>query len=316
MNTQGPQWDPALWEGIREAIAEEAARGAVTRQFIPQVEIGATDTVVLVDYFDEDNSMVAQDLTTPVVEISTTFALSDEQMAREASHHEARAAAMGAARALAQAEDMVVLQGERGVPTGPSRAPSLNNTFTAPVTIPPDPNISALWPSIVTVRSGHGFEGLAEYARRAASVYSTNFEVRRVTNLPPGSRTRWASNLVEPVNNAIATLFSAEQYGPYALLTHPTKYADAQTPLENSRIKAVDLLPSDIQSFGGCRSLTENEGLVIALGGNNIDVATPFSRYELGFLRVDDHGRNQFRLRHRLALRVKRHTPAVAIKYL
>ena len=109
-------------------------------------------------------------------------------------------------------------------------------------------------------------------------------------------------------------LFEEGLYGPYAVLLPPDICADAQTPLEDSRIRPIDMLPPDVECFESTRALGSSEGLVASLGGNAVDLVKPVDDYQLSF-RHRQHT-NFFRLKTRLALRVKREHVGVALRFV
>lgn len=274
MTRHGPQWDPGIWEDIREAMRDVVSRGAVCRQFLPKVIVPPDQTTITKEELQEEGgyAFISQNDTIPIVEIFAEFRLTAQQVEREDTYHEGRGLAVRLAHDMARAEDCLLL--------------GLNK---------PDPvEAGRLWPKSVKVRDG-AFEGLLE--RLVNSVIG-----------PPGRR---ADKLVGDVEQALTTLRDHEFYGPYALVLTPVYFADARSPIPGSLVLPIDLIARDAEWILRSRLLEDkaNEvgaGVVISIGGNSLDLVISDEDYAIMFVQVDPSGRYVFRVSHRLALRIKR----------
>jgi uncharacterized linocin/CFP29 family protein len=119
---------------------------------------------------------------------------------------------------------------------------------------------------------------------------------------------------VAAISAAIGQLEADGHFGPFAVVLDQNYYREVQTPRA-----AGDVLPQDqiIPFLGGgpllrSTTLPANNGVVVALGGAPVELVVA-ADMSLQFLQVTTDPRFMFRVREKIALRIKE---AAAIVYL
>jgi uncharacterized linocin/CFP29 family protein len=115
MNNNGRDalaWPPELWSGIDQAVHAEVDRTGIAGKVLPLRGPMPDATTVPADVIDEETMTVPDDAVLPVVELSVEFALTEAQVDAEASLRTGVTLATRAANLLAQAEDLLVFQGD------------------------------------------------------------------------------------------------------------------------------------------------------------------------------------------------------------
>ena len=191
-----------------------------------------------------------------------------------------------AANVLARLEDAVVFRGL--VPAAPP----------APLPVVP---AGGAPPAIWEIRGGQASDGLL------APPGSVLIPVPQ-----PGAPPR--PDLVAAISAAIGQLEADGHFGPFAVVLDQNYYREVQTPRA-----AGDVLPQDqiIPFLGGgpllrSTTLPANNGVVVALGGAPVELVVA-ADMSLQFLQVTTDPRFMFRVREKIALRIKE---AAAIVYL
>ena len=112
-------WNPEIWANIDKGVMEEVASVRIAQKIFPTVIMSGAQTVV-----DEQINIGAQvplqmeeGLTKSFVELFAEFVLTPNQAAMEPAMGTAQKLARLAAKALAQAEDRVLFQGQRAIET-------------------------------------------------------------------------------------------------------------------------------------------------------------------------------------------------------
>lgn len=259
-------WTPDIWSGLNKAIHDEVQRTAVATTFIPIVTGASTATTAPADVINLASMTVDPSAVVPIVELSIGFALTQQQVDDEAQHAVANMLATRGANFVAQVEDLLIFQGG-----GADRNRPLN---------------------LVQVRGAAG-EGLLAAASSTVDVASA------------GVSGVYGEHTFDAVVDAITSLRSRGQAGPYALALASAVYADTFVPVRGTLIMAADQIrPLVTAGFVDAPALPGDRGLLISLGGGTIDLVMAVEP-TLTFVQVDDQGMSQFRIYERWALRIK-----------
>jgi uncharacterized linocin/CFP29 family protein len=211
----------------------------------------------------------------PLVELSVEFGLTEQQVEAEAEQETALTLATRAGNLLAQAEDLLIFQGDKAQGN----------------------------PLFATVKR-RGSAGRGLLASAASDV-----------NVEPAANGNGGTKTVEAVVKAYGQLQRRAQAGPYGLVLGSEQYADTFEPLANTLALPIDRLrPLVTQGLFGTGSLPESAGLVLSLGGATLDLvvgADPTTT----FLQVDGDGVYRFRVFERFAVRLKDPEALVRLDY-
>src|SRR6266851_4050399 len=104
-------WTPDIWAEIDKAVKAEVGSIRVAQKVFPSTPMANAQSVPA-DEVDLERMMIEEGKTKPFVELSREFTLTQAQVDNEATLRTGRTLARLAARDLALAEDMILLQGE------------------------------------------------------------------------------------------------------------------------------------------------------------------------------------------------------------
>jgi uncharacterized linocin/CFP29 family protein len=258
-------WPDELWSRIDQAVHAQVDRVGIAGKFLPLWGPVPDATTVPADVIDPETMTVPGDAVLPLVELSVEFGLTETQVDGEAQLGTAVTLATRSASLLAQAEDLLVLQGDK----------------------------AADHPIFQRVQR-RGTAGTGLVAAAAASV-----------DVAPNGDGRAGERTLEAVARATAALQAKNHAGPYALVLRTEQYADAFEPLANTLVTPADRLrPLMAQGLFATASLPERTGLVVSLGGDTVDLVVGVEP-SVAFLQTDAAGLFHFRASERLALRLK-----------
>ena len=270
-------WSQDVWDRIDKAVGDEARRSSLAASLLPLVGPLPAALTVAADVIAGNPLAIAEDGVRPLVELSVEFTLTPTQVAGEASLLTATSLATRAANLLAQAEDILIFQGEAG-----QNAPLFK---------------------VVKRRQSPG-TGLVESAEEEIAVQPVQ----------AGSR-HYGEHLFAAVAKGCAHLQAKGQYGPYALALHDTIYADSFAPLAGTLVTPADRIkPLVTQGFAGTGALPPHTGVLVSVGGNTVDLALA-SDAAVDFSQVDGDGLSRFRVSERFALRVKERAAIVRLRF-
>jgi len=235
---------------------------------------------------------VDETATTPLVEILADFKLTAQQVDREEELMTAVTLATRAANLIAQAEDVLIFQGQAAV-EGPQQHPLFRD-------------------GKVRLLSGNAGTGLLG-----------GLPANQIINVPPidAAEQRFGENTFKEVAEAYSRLQSGEglaqaHYGPYALVLHHEPYADTYAPLATTLIMPADRIkPLVTAGFYGTGTVPPLTGLLVSLGGNTMDLVVGMD-VTTSFLQEDPDGRYRLRVWERFALRRKDETATIELKFL
>jgi uncharacterized linocin/CFP29 family protein len=274
---------PELWDRIDQAVDKEGERTRIARRFIPHVpmadavttpadmvtsEIGAaTNKLELLKV--ESGEHIA------LVEIWVEFALITEQVTAEAALATAVTLATRATNLLAQAEDLLIFQGEEAMS-------------------------HPIFKTKVGLRGGSPGPGLMRVTDQKVEI-------------EPPTHGRYGEKTFAGVTEAYSKLQRNGHYGPYAAVFHSDIYADTYAPLEKTLIMPADRIkPLMDMGFFGTGTLPKSRGLLFSLGGNTIDLVIGRDAIT-AYVQPDFGGSHRFRVFERFAVREKDATGRVPL---
>ena len=274
-------WTDEQWARVNQAIQEEASRARVAATFLPLFGPLAPDTdFVRAEIIPDDPPLRIQDRDTiQLATLQVKVPVRSVQLA-DPELRSVLAVFRRAANVLARLEDAVIFRGLRANP---------------PTYFEPPPGIPGL-PLIWEIRGGQAWDGLL--APRGSSTVHVRVP-------PPAAARPFGDCLVDAVSDAIGTLEREGHFGPFAVVLDQEFFLEAQTP------NGFLVLPQDriIPFLGGgplLRSsmLPARSGVVVALGGAPVEVVVA-KDMSLQFLQVTGEPRYLFRVREKIALRIK-----------
>lgn len=287
-------WDEKVWASIDKAVHDEIERTTIARKFLPLYMGMADANVVPADTVTENVSPLEVDPSkqTAIIEARVPFALTQEQVNKEAQLGTALTLATRAANLLSQVEDLILFQGKS----------ALNNILIkgGGAGIPPK----------VIVRSNPQDEGLLSGA--------STIDVPPLDPVVPGV---YGENTFKAVAQAYSDLQGRGHYGPYALILPTSPYADTYAPLKTTLIMPADRIkPLVSAGFFGTGTLptgtqnTKATGILLSIGGNTMDLVIGIAAMTL-VLQFGVDKRYQFEVFERFALRFKDTTAAVKLLF-
>lgn len=305
-------WSDDTWKAIHKVVNDEIRTVQVSK-FLPQHRVSPeittvpSDTVLNPILPGEQLSTLTIDegATTRLNEIWTEFALTPQQVhetadAKSPQDTSAATLARRAAQYLALAEDLVVFQG--------------NNGYQVP---------------FFSQNVRHGMPpvdgGLLSLTGGPYSSPNPPIKVRPLGNPPPPG-VQYGENTLTAVAQAISTLASQGQPGPYALVLNTTPYADLFAAVGSGSlvVTADRIAPLITAGMFGTSTVPPSAGLpcscagsqrqppqgdtdygvLVSLGGDTMDLVVGLEA-TTQFLQQDPNGLWRFRVIERFALRLK-----------
>lgn len=309
-------WSQEIWNRIDQAVHDECERTKIARKVLPMYGpvssgelIVASDTIVR----DGQTLTVNEAATIPLIELLVEFTLTLQQVEREAELMTAMTLATRAANLLAQAEDVVIFQGQSAIDGngGPQHPLFVQNRVRA--------------------RSGPAGTGLLRAADGNQPVQV--IQVNAIPPVNPGDPPRFGERTFGAVADGYSRLQSGAglqqaHYGPYALVLHNEPYADTYAPLATTLIMPADRIkPLMTEGFYGTGTLPsspvlgappnvrETTGILVSLGGNTMDLVVGMDSIT-AFLQEDTEGRYRFRVYERFALRLKDTSSVIRLEFV
>jgi uncharacterized linocin/CFP29 family protein len=105
-------WASDIWSDIDKAVMTEAEHVQIVRQVFPTTPMPNAQSVPA-DIFDPVKMEIQEGQTTPLVEISVPFSLTQSQVDDETSNHTGQKLSRLAAKTLGLSEDIILFQGQR-----------------------------------------------------------------------------------------------------------------------------------------------------------------------------------------------------------
>jgi uncharacterized linocin/CFP29 family protein len=319
-------WPASVWQRIDQAVEQEMKRTRIGAKFLPKKPVPPKTTSVPTDSYTTTTPpggtptlTVEEGATTPLNEYFVEFLLTPQQVDqeegdyRELGHSTAVTLATKAANTLAQAEDLIVFQGQNAMNDAAGVGSSLfinNFVLTLNGNEPADTGL-------LDFPIGNKAPGAGPLTPAPAVV--------KVPPLaPPIPGVIYGPNTFEAVAQAYSQLQAAGHYGPYALVLETIPYADTYAPLPATLTLTADRIkPLMTAGFFGTGTLPPNPppapvapyyGVLVSLGGNTMDLVAGLEPI-VAVLPEDANGNFRFRLLQRFALRVKDTTGIVILQF-
>ena len=313
-------WSDAVWQRIDQAVEQEMKRTRIGARFLPKRPVPPKTTSVPTDAYTTTPVggtpilTVNESATTPLNEYYADFLLTTQQVDQEEGdfkqlgHSTAVTLATKAANTLAQAEDLVIFQGQNAIAGA--------TPFTSQLVLTLNGNEPADT-GLLNFPIGGNAPG--------AGPLTPTPTVVPVNRLDPAiAGVIYGPNTFQAVALAYSQLQEAGHYGPYALVLQTTPYADTYAPLPATLTLTADRIkPLVTAGFFGTGTLPPNPppapvapfyGVLVSLGGNTMDLVMGLEPI-VTFVQVNVGGNYQFRLLQRLALRVKDTTGIVILQF-
>jgi uncharacterized linocin/CFP29 family protein len=297
-------WSKEIWDNIDLHVTKESERTRVARRFLPRRPVVPRTTSVPTDSItpptkSAPNLTVDEGATTRINEFWVEFALTPQQVdhemrdINETGHSTAVTLATRAANLLAQAEDLVIFQGQNAL-TGSSLFQN----------------------GIVFNRGVPADAGLLDIVTGAAALPAS-----QIIQVPPKSPDVYGENTFAAVAKGYSVLQGNGQYGPYALVLHFIPYADTYAPLPTTLILTADRIePLMTAGFFGTGTLPPAGtkapffGVLVSLGGNSMDLVVGLDA-TTAFMQQDTDGNYRFRVVERFGLRLKDISAVVRLEF-
>ncbi len=319
-------WSKDVWDRIDQAVEMEAKRTRVGARFLPKKMVPPKTTSVPTDAYSlappagGGNPILKVDegSTTRLNEYYVEFLMTPQQVDQEEGdfkqlgHSTAVTLATKAANTLAQAEDLIIFQGQNAI-SGSSLFTG-NLVLTLAGNAPADTGLL----NFPIKGAGPGAGPLTPPPARA-------IVVENVPPLaPPVPGVIYGPNTFDAVAKGYADLQNVGHYGPYALVLETIPYADTFAPLPATLTLTADRIkPLVSAGFFGTGTLPPNPppapaapyfGVLVSLGGNTMDLVVGLEPL-VAFMQEDTDGNFRFRVLQRFALRVKDPTSIVILQF-
>jgi uncharacterized linocin/CFP29 family protein len=319
-------WSKDVWDRIDQAVTAEVARTRVSARFLPKRQVPPKTTSVPTDSYTfaplaggtSPILTVDEGATIRLNEYYVEFELTPQQVDQEEGdfkslgHSTAVTLATKAANTLAQAEDLIVFQGQNAI-TG-------STLFTQDYVLMLNGN-EPLDTGILNFPVGSNAPGAGPLTVAPAPAI-TVIPVPPMSPAVPG--VIYGPNTFEYVVQAYSALQAIGQYGPYALVLETVPYADTFAPLPATLTLTADRIkPLVPAGFFGTGTLPPNPppapvapyyGVLVSLGGNTMDLVSGLEPL-VAFMQEDTNGNFRFRVLQRFALRVKDPTGIVILQF-
>lgn len=318
-------WSKEVWERIDQAVEMEVKRTRIGARFLTRRHVPPKTTSVPTDAYTLNPPAAAAGGITPILTVDegatlrineyyVEFELTPQQVDQEEGdfkslgHSTAVTLATKAANTLAQAEDLIIFQGQNAI-TGAT-------LFTGSFVLQLSGNEPA-----DTGLLNFPIGGAAPGAGPLTLPPIPAIVVVPVPLLAPAvGGVTYGPNTFTGVATAYSNLQAAGHYGPYALVLETIPYADTFAPLPATLTLTADRIkPLMTAGFFGTGTLPPNPppapvlppaqptpfyGVMVSLGGNTMDLVSGVEPI-VAFMQEDINGNFRFRVLQRLALRVK-----------
>lgn len=325
-------WTKDIWDRIDKAVHDEVIRARTGQKFltirpvIPRTTSVPTDSITPLAQSPTLN--VDEGITTRLNEYWVEFSLTPQQVDHETGniselgHSTAVTLATRAANLLAQAEDLVIFQGQNAINNNPL--------------FQPPPGAPAGTSPIVQTRGVPSDSGLLDLPLAPGQPPPLLPPVQGVAVVLLAAATPgvYGDHTFGAVSLGYSILQGNGQYGPYALVLQTTPYADTYAPLPTTLILTADRLnPLMTAGFYGSGTLPTNivatvsfnppappagnasfTGVLVSLGGNTMDLVVGLDA-TTAFMQQDTNGNYRFRVLERFALRLKDTTAVIRLEF-
>ncbi|GAC1401169.1 MAG: hypothetical protein NVSMB52_14970 [Chloroflexota bacterium] len=226
-------WNDQVWGSIDDGVKQTVGAIRVGQKVFPTVQL-ANATSVPADVFNPEKMSITEGHTQPFIELAVEFQLSSGQVKEEPTGATAIQLAKFAAKSLALAEDMVILQGNKDVE------------------LPHTVRIESGAESV-----GNGILGVVS-ERRKIVVHPSD----------PGALTNSGGEILAAIAKGISLLTKNLQAPPFALILDTNAYAATWGSVINGTPAYTVLNPVLTGGIHDTGAMPPNTGLLIALGGD------------------------------------------------
>ncbi|MEM7404633.1 MAG: hypothetical protein AAF458_05030 [Pseudomonadota bacterium] len=300
-NLDATGWSPEIISRLHQAIAETLAQTAVCRTFLPILPCSPRASTISNGLWTADKVaphdryvMTARsDHVEPLVELFVDFALTRPQVESEPHARHGESLARRATAALANAEDFALVN---GWPSDPQQVDS--------AALPASRYVRAVIPA--------GVEQATLIAEPIGPAVAPRDTPNPIFTEP--ARPLHAANLAARTIAAADALHEHGLEPPFVLLLSPWNRSQLglRRTYDEYRVTPQDLLPDDIKTIADTRSVSDERALLIATGGQPVQIRAPSRDYELALTEIDAEGRFNFRLSFRFALQIRGLYPPIA----
>jgi uncharacterized linocin/CFP29 family protein len=326
-------WSKDVWDRIDQAVEMEVKRTRIGARFLPKRPVPPKTTSVPTDAYSSSPAVagipafltVDEGATTRLNEYFVEFVLTPQQVDQEEAdfktlgHSTAVTLATKAANTLAQAEDLIIFQGQNAI-TG-------STLFTASLVALLNAN-QPLDTGLLNFPIGGVLPGAGPLTPAPPNI--SVVPVPLLVLAPPDPGVIYGPNTFAAVAQAYSQLQGVGHYGPYALVLETIPYADTYAPLPATLTLTADRIkPLVTAGFFGTGTLPPNPppapvpppaqatpyfGVLVSLGGNTMDLVVGLEP-TVAFMQEDTNGNFRFRVLQRFALRVKDPTGIVILQF-
>lgn len=326
-------WSKDVWDRIDQAVEMEVKRTRIGSRFLPKKTVPPKTTSVPTDAYSSSAAVagipafltVDEGATTRLNEYFVEFVLTPQQVDQEEGdfktlgHSTAVTLATKAANTLAQAEDLIIFQGQNAITS--------STLFTNGLVALLSGN-QPLDTGLLNFPIGATAPGAGPLTPTPPSI--SVVQVPLLVLAPPNPGVIYGPNTFSAVAQAYSQLQAVGHYGPYALVLETIPYADTYAPLPATLTLTADRIkPLVTAGFFGTGTLPPNPppapvpppaqttpyfGVLVSLGGNTMDLVTGVEPL-VAFMQEDTNGNFRFRVLQRFALRVKDPTGIVILKF-
>jgi len=308
--TDPTNWTDKQWCDIRALVADEAQKTRVAAEFLPLYGPVDASVVAVPDLLlgiAPLAAAVAGPLARIQVDSSPATFLTTISVQVQLSNHElsdpellaARTAFRRAAVTIARIEDTLIFNGQPGRNLLPQ--PLYPGGWMAPL------------PGIYEVSGGYQQAGLVPTAAApTVAPPAPSVPPRLATSIPRPAGTgitpihTWGPIIVGGVVDLIGQLEGSGHSGPFACFLSPSVFTAVHTPDAGGHLMPRDQI---LPFLGGdnlrrSNTIPDGYGIIVALGGGPIEIVVG-SEISVQFLQTTLEPRHVFRVKERLALRVK-----------
>jgi len=254
-NSNGVNWDETTWKDINDAVVKEVAKVRVAQKVFSTTTLDNHPTQIPNEIINFTDLSIKAGETKPFVDLYVEFTLTGPQVEQETDQKICHKLAIMGAKVVALAEDAYFFQRSNREPRDPDPARS-GIRFPGNVKI-------ANW------RTKEDLGLLAEASPPDADDGDSNKVSEPITVPRTNNLAIWGENTFKAVTDGITKLVAKGQAPNYALFLSTQVFADAHVPPSPaSLVTTADRIKPLVEGgFYSSGVLPENEGLLVALGG-------------------------------------------------
>jgi uncharacterized linocin/CFP29 family protein len=244
-NSNEIAWADSVWKEINTAVLSEVGKVRIAQKVFPAAELSGYATEVPNEVINFADLSIEEGRTKPFVEIYQEFSLTSTQVKKEGESSQiCKTLARMAAKAIALGEDVIIFQGKRG-------------------------QLPAYVVADLIDSAANGLLG------EAAPEDANDGDLKKVSEpidvgLTGRAGILYGENTFSAVTEGIAKLVRKAQAPNYALFLPTKVFADTFAPPSGqSLVTTADRLKMLVEGgFYGTGTLPEDQGLLVALGGD------------------------------------------------